>query len=76
MKITQQMVCIPLEGDRPFNRYTLLYTATVPLRCVLTYREDTAEIQEDFFLEVGNGQTFSSYIDNYLVCKQADSVCS
>ena len=76
MKITKQMVCIPLEGDRPFNRYTLLYTATVPLRCVLTYREDTAEIQEDFFLEVGNGQTFSSYIGNYLVCKQADSVCS
>ena len=76
MKITKQIANIAIQTNRPFNRYTLTYTATVPLRGVITYTEGDAERQEDFFLEAGKNLTFSSYIDNYLAHRTAAEVQS
>lgn len=76
MKITKQIANIAIQGNRPFNRYTLTYTATVPLRGVITYTEGDAERQEDFFLEAGKNLTFSSYIDDYLAHRTAAEVQS
>ena len=76
MKINRQDTPVLLTGERPFNRYTLTYTATVPLRCEITYREEGAERTEEFFLEAGEGMTFSSFTDGYLRHRVASEVLS
>ena len=56
MIITQQDIRLDLSSAGSFNRYTLGYTATVPLRCTLTYAEQGHERTEEFFLEVGEAR--------------------
>ncbi len=55
-----------------FNRYTLGYSSTSPLKGEITYRvwdeaQNAATYREVFFLEAGENKTFSSLIDGYFV---------
>ena len=66
MNINKQDTLLPLSVADKFNRYVLEYTATVPLRCAVTYVQDGADHTEEFFLEAAEAGRFSSYIDGYL----------
>ena len=51
-ELTQRDTVLSVSAERPFNRYTLTYTADVPLCGTLVYEIDGAECRaEDFFLE-------------------------
>ena len=76
MQITKNDAVISLNLTESFNRYTLSYTATTPLRCALTYAEQGHERTEEFFLEAGESMTFSSYMDGYLRHMVADAALS
>lgn len=71
--VTKTAITIPLDLAQSFNRYTLAYAATAPLRCTLTYTQKDAEHTEEFFLEAGEEKHFSSYIDGYLAHSTADA---
>ncbi len=73
MNITRVETAIPLDHAGAFNRYTLHYTADVPLRCVLTYTASGLPRTEEFFLEAGERMRFSSYIDDYLLNRAGDT---
>ena len=60
MKITRQDTLLKPVSEGVFNRYTLTYTASIPLRCSITYLESGGERTEEFFLEAGENMTFSS----------------
>lgn len=80
MNITRTDTTLTLDLKQSFNRYTLSYTASVPLRCTLTYTEQgthgAGEHTEEFFLEAGEHMRFSSYTDGYLRHLQADTLLS
>ncbi len=76
MKITRQDTLLKPVGEGVFNRYTLTYTASIPLRCSITYVEQGGERTEEFFLEAGENMIFSSYMDGYLRHMTADAVLS
>jgi hypothetical protein len=65
-ELTQQDTVLTLSFDHSFNRYTLTYTADVPLCGTLIYETECAETEEDFFLEAGENVVFSSYINCFL----------
>ena len=66
-ELTQRDTVLSVSAERPFNRYTLAYTADVPLCGTLVYEIDGAECRaEDFFLEAGENAFFSSYINSFL----------
>jgi hypothetical protein len=64
--LTMTDTALPWRTDRPFNRYTLTYSADVPLCGTLTYTVAGLPQAEDFFLEAGEGVRFSSYINSFL----------
>ena len=66
MQITKIDTSISLNLTKPFNRYTLSYSSTAPLRCTLTYTEGGDVGVEEFFLEAGENMVFASYTDGYL----------
>ena len=76
MKITRQDTLLPLKSEGVFNRYMITYTASIPLRCSITYTEQGGERTEEFFLEAGENTTFASYMDGYLRHMTADAVVS
>ena len=76
MKITRQDTLLPLKSEGVFNRYMITYTASIPLRCSITYTEQGRERTEEFFLEAGENTTFASYMDGYLRHMTADAVVS
>ncbi len=54
-----------------FNRYTVGYSSTAPIKGEVTYlywndRGEKIARTEEFFLEAGDNQTFASLIDGYL----------
>ena len=73
MQITKIDTSISLNLTKPFNRYTLSYSATTPLRCTLTYTEGGNVGVEEFFLEAGENMIFASYTDGYLRHLTADN---
>ena len=76
MQITKTDAVVSLDLATVFNRYTLVYTATVPVRCTMTYTEDAGERTEEFFLEAGEHMHFPSYMDGYLLHKHANAALS
>ncbi len=70
---TRTDTTVNLSENRSFNQYRLSYSSTAPLRCALTYRAGEESRSEEFFLEAGEGMTFSSYIDGYLRHGVADA---
>ncbi len=59
-----------LHDYQYFNRYTIGYDSTSPLRGEITYsimheNGDEESHTEEFFLEAGEGMTFSSLIDGF-----------
>ena len=73
-ELTQRDRALTLSVERPFNRYTLTYTADAPLCGTLVYEVCGAETEEDFFLEAGERVTFSSYINSFLSRGTAERV--
>lgn len=53
-----------------FNRFTMTYTSTEPLRCSITYTEDGGTHSDEFFLEAGENRMFSGLIGHYLSGKK------
>jgi len=49
-----------------FNRFTMTYTSTEPLRCSISYTADGEIRSDEFFLEAGENRTFSGLIGHYL----------
>ncbi len=49
-----------------FNRFTMTYTSTEPLRCSIAYQEEGVERSDDFFLEAGEKVPFSCLTSHYL----------
>ena len=76
MHITRENTVLTPELTTPFNRYSLSYSATTPLRCALNYEEGGIEREDEFFLEAGEDRSFSSLICGYLSHKTADRVIS
>ncbi len=56
-----------------FNRITLCYFASNPLKCTVKYVVDGATVTDLFYLEAGT-QTFCALINGYLDGKQASSL--
>ncbi len=55
-----------------YNRYTFSYSADIPLRGRIVCNVAGIARMEEFYLEAGKGQTFSSFIDGYLIGEKAD----
>lgn len=59
--------------DEDFNRVTLCYSSTSPMRCTLTYTESGAQKNDSFFLEAGDN-IFSGLIESYLKDARANGL--
>ena len=60
------------KASGPYNRYTFSYSADVPLRGRIVCNVAGIARMEEFYLEAGEGKTFSSFIDGYLIGEKAD----
>lgn len=59
---------------KDFNYFTVKYSSETALRGVITYTSNGKETREEFFLESGRNQTFSSLTDGYLLSSLASNV--
>ena len=59
----------------PFNRFTLKYKSTAPLKIYISYVENGTMIEDYFFLEAGEG-TFSAFVLGFLDKIQAKDLTS
>lgn len=66
---------ITLSGKQTFNRLTLCYVASNPMKCTVTYKVGSSSISDLFYLEAGT-QTFSALIKGYLESKKATEITS
>ena len=65
--------CSDFRADAPFNRYALHYSASLPLRCHLSYRIGGEFHSEVFWLEAGENADFRSFTDGYLADLAGDA---
>ncbi len=59
-----------------FNRFTMTYTSTEPLRCSVVYTENGEERSDDFFLEAGENVSFSGLNGHYLTGQKGTDLTS
>ena len=52
--------------NKTFNRFTLKYTSSKPLRIYVTYKKSSGSGSDDFYLEAGNNASFSGLLSSYL----------
>ena len=78
-KITfSQSFVLPIENEslnRSFNRYTLTYYSSGPIKGSITYMTAGEKVEDEFFLEAGE-QVFTCLIKGYLKSEKADKVIS
>ena len=58
-----------------FNRLTLCYVSSAPMKCTVTYKQGDQTIHDLFYLEAGE-QTFCALVLGYLSGKQATELTS
>ncbi len=54
------------KAEAAFNRYEISYSSPIPVQVLVEYRMNNTPRREICYLEAGEDQTFSSYIDTYL----------
>lgn len=60
-----------------FNYFAILYTCDAFLKCEITYKQQSSDRSEEFFLEPAyNNGEFYSLIDDYLIKKKSDEIVS
>lgn len=64
----------PAVSARSFNYYTLRYSADGPLAGTVCYETRDGSREEDFYLEPGDGVSFSSLTDGYLEGEKAHGI--
>ncbi len=57
-----------------FNRFTMTYTSTEPLRCSISYTEDGEVRSDEFFLEAGENVSFSGLTGHYLTGRKGNDL--
>ena len=65
----------PRATSNSFNRFSLGYTSTQPLRGTVTYNLNGITVTDDFYLEAGTN-TFSCVISQYLNGKKGNGIVS
>ncbi len=63
----------PAKTNQNFNRFTICYVSTQPLKGTITYTENGQTRTDNFFLEAGD-HTFSCVIVNYLTGKMGKGI--
>lgn len=58
-----------------FNRFTMTYQSSAPIKVYMTYQKGTLTMENDFYVEAGKGD-FSGLLKNFLGGNQADALVS